>query len=216
MKKIYHLNRRLSKHRHARLFSHHTPFLLLLHLLQHLQHGMLGGKPDSFPALAVLCAARARQELMCGTGFRLVHACFAGSQVVLSDIRDLSVSFLVLLVVLLVPLVGMFSPREAVITLTDDVRRRRFSLNGLYGRHLRAEGRLGSETWAGTMTLVAIQIQSTAHCYTRVRIHLTISAILTQNSPLHHKPSCIVDVPIKSNKLNSHVQATFLHTTSTN
>lgn len=84
---------------------------------------MLGGKPDSLPALAILCAADARQELMCGAGFRLVHACPAGREVILLDIWDLFVSFFVLLVILLIPLVGIFSLREVVITLTDDVRR---------------------------------------------------------------------------------------------
>lgn len=127
------------------LLSHHTPLLVLLHFLQHLQHSMLGRKADSFPTLAVLSAARAWQELMRGTGFWLVHARPPGRKVILSDIWYLSISFFVP-IILLVPLVGVVGPWGVVITSADDVRRRIFSLTGLYGSHLRTEGRLVSTT----------------------------------------------------------------------
>lgn len=124
--------------------SHHTPLLLLLHFLQHLQHSMLGGKPDSVPALAVLLVARAWQELVRDTGFRLVNARPPGCKVVLSDVWDLSVPFFIL-IVFLVPL----SSRGGVLTPADDVGRRRFGLIGLNSSHLRTEGRSVSRTRAG-------------------------------------------------------------------
>lgn len=95
------------------LLSHHTPLLLLLHFLQHLQHSVLRGKPDSLPTLAVLTAARAWQELMRDTGFWSVHARPPGRKVVLLDIWDLSISFfalIIIIIVVLVPLVRLFAP----------------------------------------------------------------------------------------------------------